>query len=158
MTLSLPLTRVALLLTFAVPAHAVEPEIQRGEATPQADGVRHTVRTIPEACRRLEGEFTGEADTPYRLQAVQTHPRCMRRAELFLADEAPERPSAEAGWALNDRIRIPRLGCPAQIAEIEVWRFNRPPRPPGIYGADDLQGIQAPITFVVLLSVGPDCE
>jgi len=39
-----------------------KPEIKREASTPQADGKAHTLRTIPEACARIEGLFTGIED------------------------------------------------------------------------------------------------
>src|SRR3546814_1290887 len=49
-----------LLLLAALPAFAADPvpEITRPAATPQANGVVHTLRQIPEACARIEGAFT----------------------------------------------------------------------------------------------------
>lgn len=116
---------LALLLLFPVLAAAQRPEIVRPPAPPQAVGVAHTVRVIPEACRRLQGQFTGDAARPYALEAVETNPRCMRRAEFAMPGELPA-PSAATGWTLSDRIRIPRSECPSQSAVIEVWRQQRP--------------------------------
>ncbi|ODU36839.1 MAG: hypothetical protein ABS98_17665 [Lysobacteraceae bacterium SCN 69-48] len=79
------------------------PEIQRAPATPQAVGVVHTLRTIPEACTRLEGRFTGNAGAPYALAAVRTGARCQPRSAL--RQDAPA--AGAAGWVLNDLIRVP---------------------------------------------------
>jgi len=92
------------------------PEIQRGPAKPQATGVVHALRTIPEACARLEGQFTASA-------------RCAPRARLVDASQA--KPSAAGGWRLNDVIRVPSAACPAQQAVVRIWRKeagNTPPK------------------------------
>ena len=61
------------------PANAADPqpEIQRAVGSPQAVGVAHTLRTIPEACARLEGQFTGGAASPYKFAAVRTSARSL---------------------------------------------------------------------------------
>ena len=112
-------------------AQAAEPvpEIQRAPATPQATGVVHALRTIPEACARLEGQFTGDAAKPYRFAAVRTSERCAPRARLV--DAAQAKPSAAGGWRLNDVIRVPSAACPAQQALVRIWRKeagNAPPK------------------------------
>jgi len=114
--------RNALLLAAALPlaAAAQAPEIQRASAAPQPDGAAHSLRTIPEACVRLEGTFTGQAASPYAFRAVRTSAQCQPRA--LLVDPAKARPSADAGWVLNDVIRVPRSGCPSQEAVVVVWR------------------------------------
>ena len=62
---SIPFLMLALAL--AAPAAAQQrPEIVREPVPPQADGAAHTLRTIPEACARVEGVFTGQAEPPYR--------------------------------------------------------------------------------------------
>lgn len=94
------------------------PEIQRVPATPQAVGVVHTLRTIPEACTRLEGRFTGNAGAPYALAAVRTGARCQPRAAL--RQDAPA--AGAAGWVLNDLIRVPSAACPSRQAVIRIWR------------------------------------
>ena len=58
------------------------PEIKRDTGAPQAVGAAHTLRTIPEACARLEGRFTGNAGKPYDFAAVRTSDRCAPRAKL----------------------------------------------------------------------------
>lgn len=113
---------VCLLLasTNAGAADAV-PEIRRDRAgTPQAVGVAHTLRQIPEACARLEGAFTGQAAEPYRFAVVRTSPTCQPRARFV--DAAKARPSQAGGWILNDVIRVPNAGCPSQSAVVRVWR------------------------------------
>src|SRR3546814_14098461 len=57
-------------------------------------GVVHTLRAIPEACARLQGEFTGDAAQPYRFAAVRTSATCQPRARLV--DAAKARPSVQA--------------------------------------------------------------
>jgi hypothetical protein len=117
----------ALALAASLPALAADPkpadpkpEIQRAPATPQALKAVHTLRQIPEACARLEGEFTGDAAQPYKFAAVRTSPNCQARARFV--DFAKAKPSLASGWKLNDEIRVPRADCPAQVAVVQVWR------------------------------------
>lgn len=107
-----------LLAASAAIAGDSAPEIQRAPAAPQAAGVTHTLRTIPEACARLEGRFTGDAAAPYALAAVRTGTRCQPRAAL--RQQAPKADAAE--WLLNDLIRVPSAACPSQQAVVRVWR------------------------------------
>lgn len=100
------------------------PEIQRQPTPPQAIGEAHTLRTIPEACARLEGRFTGTPASPYALTAVASSARCMPRAQLVDADKA--RPSVARGWILNDVIRVPSASCPTQQAVVRIWRTDVP--------------------------------
>lgn len=119
----LPLSApAAVLLAAALPLHAAEPrpEIERPAGEPQAVGATHSLRTIPEACARLEGTFTGEADTPYDLRVVRTSARCQPRAHLVDPERA--KPSAASGWVLNDVIRVPQAGCASREAVVTVWR------------------------------------
>lgn len=111
------------LATASCAAFAAEPapEIQRPVGTAQAVGAAHTLRTIPEACARLEGVFTGEAAQPYKFAAVRTSPQCQPRARFV--DFAKAKPSAAAGWKLNDVIRVPNAGCASQQAVVSVWRL-----------------------------------
>lgn len=114
------------LFLLSVAAHAAQPaapqipEIQREPFPAQAPGKLHTIRIIPEVCAYLQGSFAVDAATPYRYGAVRTGKRCQPRARLV--DPAKANPSAEAGWILNDLIRIPNAGCPAQQAVIRIWR------------------------------------
>ena len=114
------------LFLSSVAAHAAQtaapqiPEIQREPFPAQAPGKLHTIRIIPEVCAYLQGSFAVDAATPYRYGAVRTGKRCQPRARLV--DPAKANPSAEAGWILNDLIRIPSAGCPAQQAVIRIWR------------------------------------
>ena len=117
--LSLPWLVLLPLVAQAQAPAASQPEIQRPPGTAQAVGAVHTVRQIPEACARVEGRFTGQADAPYAMQLVRTDARCQPRAALL--DFAQVLPG-ENGWRLNDRIRIPAAGCPGQQAVVEVWR------------------------------------
>jgi len=110
-----------LLLALATAAAVAQsPEIQRGPIPAQASGVLHTLRTIPEACTRLEGQFTGAKDAPYTLTHVRTSARCQARARLLDARKAQA--SAANGWILNDVLRVPNAGCSGQSAVIRIWR------------------------------------
>ena len=113
---------VVLASLLAAPAAATDstPEIARDTAPPQADGVLHTLRTIPEACATLTGEFTGNAAKPYVLDALRTSANCQARARLV--DAAKAGASAASGWILNDRIRVPSKACPSRRAVVQVWR------------------------------------
>ncbi len=97
-----------------------KPEIQRNVGIAQAVGAAHTLRTIPEACARLEGVFTDDATKPYKFAAVRSSPQCQPRARFV--DFAKAAPSAEKGWKFNDLIRVPNAGCPSQQAVVRVWR------------------------------------
>ena len=120
----------ASLLAIAATARAADPrpEIQRAAAAPQAVGVVHALRTIPEACARLEGQFTGDAARPYKFAAVRTSERCGPRAKLV--DAAQAKASAANGWLLNDVIRVPSAACPAQQAVVRIWRKDEKVAPP----------------------------
>ena len=124
------------LVGVAFTAAAAEPtaEIQRKPGAPQAVGVVHTLRTIPEACARLEGQFTGIAATPYKFAAVRSSPRCQARARLV--DAAGVKTSAANGWVLNDVIRVPNAACSSQQAVVRVWRKDAKAVPPKL----DAQG------------------
>jgi hypothetical protein len=97
------------------------PEIQRSTGTAQALGAAHTLRTIPEACARLEGMFTADAAQPYKYSVVRTSPQCQPRARFV--DFAKAKPSLAGGWKFNDVIRVPNAGCPSQQAVVRVWRL-----------------------------------
>ena len=111
-----------LLLLAALPAFAADPvpEITRPAGTPQANGVVHTLRQIPEACARIEGAFTGQAAEPYKFAVVRTSPNCQPRARFV--DAAKAKPSEASGWKFNDLIRVPSAACPSQQAVVRVWR------------------------------------
>lgn len=127
---------LATMLVASAATHAAEPtpEIRRGVASPQAAGVVHTLRTIPEACARLEGQFTRDAAAPYKFAAVRTSARCAPRAKLVDAKVA--KASAANGWLLNDVIRVPDAACPSRQAVVRVWRKDAKVAPPKL----DAQG------------------
>lgn len=125
-----------LLLAASLPAPAADPprpEVARAPAPPQAVGHAHTLRTIPEACTRLQGEFTGDPAQPYRFQAVHTSVACQPRARVLAAGEAG---APGPGWVLNDRIRVPSASCQGLEAVVEVWREARGSEAPAL----DAQG------------------
>jgi len=111
------------MLAMALPAVAADPvpEIHRDPATPQAPGVLHTLRQIPEACARIQGQFTGNAADPYKFELVKTSPNCAPRAKLV--DAAKAKPSEAAGWKFNDLVRVPSTQCATQFAVVRVWRL-----------------------------------
>lgn len=165
-------TLIALMLAGASPgAHAADaaPEIARAPVTPQAPGTVHTLRTIPEACARLEGAFTGDAAQPYRFAAVRTSPTCQPRARFV--DAAKAKPSQANGWVLNDLIRVPNAACATQHAEVRVWRKagqGAPPKLDGqgrsrVYLQDAKQAATADRTppapmFAAVLNIDGDCR
>ena len=123
----------ACLLAASLPAAANQtPEIERAPGTAQAVGAAHTLRTIPEACVRLEGTFTGQGAAPYDFRAVRTSAACQPRAHLV--DPAKAKPSAGKGWKLNDVIRVPQAGCESREAVVTVWRKPADAAPPGLDG------------------------
>lgn len=109
-----------LAIAGGVAAAEPHPEIQRGPVAAQQPDVVHTVRTIPEACTRLEGRFSRNAAAPYALTRVRTSERCQPRAKLVDAETA--KPSVASGWIFNDEIRIPNASCNGQAAIIRIWR------------------------------------
>ena len=122
------------LLALAPHSHAAapksaddaKPEIQREVSQAQAVGQLHTLRNIPEACVRLQGQFTGDAATPYRLESVPRD-RCAPRAKYVEANALKAPPSMADGWILNDVIRVPNAACPSQQAALRVWRHQVDP-------------------------------
>lgn len=131
----LPVTLLsACLLAASLPAAGADPvpEIERPAGAPQAVGVAHTLRTIPEACVRLEGTFTGEAAAPYDFRAVRTSAGCQPRAHLV--DPAKARPSLDRGWKLNDVVVVPQAGCAGRQAVVTVWRKPVDVGTPGLDG------------------------
>jgi hypothetical protein len=129
-----PALAAVLAAVLAAPAAAQEPEIERAVGAPQAIGVAHGLRTVVEACARLEGRFTGNTARPYEFTAHRTHANCQPRAQLV--DAAKVKPSAAAGWRLNDVIRVPSAACPSQMAVVTVWRKPSGVKPPEL----DAQG------------------
>lgn len=123
-----------LLVTASASAADTKPEIQRALGTAQAVGVAHTLRSIPEACARLEGQFTGNTAKPYMFKAVTTGPRCQARARLV--DAVGAKAAVANGWVLNDVIRVPSIACPSQQAVVRVWRKSGKVAPPKL----DAQG------------------
>jgi len=113
---------LACALAAALPALAADPvpEIHRDPATPQAPGVLHTLRQIPEACARIQGRFTGDPADPYKFELVRTSPNCAPRAKL--EDAAKAKPSEAGGWKFNDLVRVPSTQCATQFAVVRVWR------------------------------------
>lgn len=108
------------------------PEITRPAAPAQSVGVAHTLRSIPEACARLEGLFTGDPAQPYKVSAVRTSPNCQPRAHLV--DAAKVKPDAASGWKFNDVIRVPSAACLSQQAVVRVWRKPAGSAPPALDG------------------------
>lgn len=123
-----------LLVAATASAADPKPEIQRAVGAPQAIGVAHTLRTIPEACARLEGKFTGDKTKPYAFTAVPSSARCQPRARLV--DAVSAKASKANGWVLNDVIRVPSASCPSQQAVVRVWRHATKAAPPKL----DAQG------------------
>lgn len=123
-------TFATMLAAASPPTIAQAPEIRREPATPQQTGALHTLRQIPEACARLEGMFTGDAAQPYRFATVRTSPNCQPRARFV--DYAKAKPSAAAGWKLNDLIQVPNAGCPSQKAMVQIWRKPAEAAPPDL--------------------------
>jgi len=109
-------------LVAALPALAADPvpEIHRDPAIPQPVGVLHTLRQIPEACARIQGQFTGDAVNPYKFELVRISPNCAPRAKLEEAAKA--KPSEAGGWKFNDLVRVPSTQCATQFAVVRVWR------------------------------------
>ena len=125
---------VGLIVMVPVSAADPTPEIRRDPGKPQAIGVAHTLRTIPEACARLEGQFTGQVTQPYKFAVVRTSPKCQARAKFV--DAAKAKPSEASGWIFNDLIRVPNATCATQQAVVRVWRKPANAVPPKL----DAQG------------------
>ena len=132
--------RIPLLATtfalFALTAQASgqQPEIKRPVGKPQAIGALHTLRVIPEACIRIQGQFTGNATKPYDFAAVPTGARCQARAKLV--DAASVKPQGKSGWIYVDEVRVPSAACPSQMAVVRMWRSAAKAAPPKL----DAQG------------------
>lgn len=127
---------LACALVAVLPALAADPvpEIHRDPATPQAPGVLHTLRQIPEACARVQGRFTGDPADPYKFELVRTSPNCSPRAKLV--DAAKAKPSEAGGWKFNDLVRVPSTQCATRFAVVRVWRKPVEVAPPAL----DAQG------------------
>ena len=89
------------------------------------------MRTIPEACVRLQGQFTGDVAKPYSFEAV-SRDRCAQRAAYVAASSLKKAPTSASGWILNDRISVPRTDAPKCIAVLEVWRRAGDAAPPSL--------------------------
>lgn len=123
-------------LSLAAVATAAEnkPEIVRPVAPPQAAGVKHTVRTFPEACARITGVYTGKAADPYTFAITKTDPRCAPRAQLV--DARKVNAAAGKDWVFHDLVQVPSAACPSQVATVRVWRDSAKLAPPKL----DAQG------------------
>ncbi len=130
------LVLAALAITVAGTAYAADekPEIQRPASPAQAVGALHALRTIPEACTRVQGQFTGNAANPYDIAVVKSSERCQPRALMVGLPESGN--GAAAGWRLNDVVRVPSVACPSQQAVLRVWRHPGSVAPPKL----DAQG------------------
>lgn len=160
------------LAGHAYPATAADPipEIKRDAIQPQATGLLHSLKTIPEACARIQGQFTGDPAQPYKFEVVRTSPRCQPRARLVGAAKVD--PSEATGWIFNDLIRVPSAACATQQAVVRVWRQPANASPPErdaqgrsrIYLKDSMQkakaGKLAPIpVYAASMSVeGAPCK
>jgi len=124
------------LAIWAATAGAADPkpEIEREPGTAQAVGAAHTLRTIPEACARIEGVFTGQAAEPYRFSVVRASANCQARARLVDAGKAGA--DAGKGWIFHDLVRVPSAACPSQQAVVRIWRKSADATPPAL----DAQG------------------
>lgn len=125
---------LAVAICFPALAGDPTPEISRPAATPQPVGVLHTLRQIPEACARIQGQFTGDPADPYKFELVKTSPNCAPRAKLV--DAAKVKPSEAGGWKFNDLVRVPSAQCATQFAVVRVWRKPVDVAPPAL----DAQG------------------
>ena len=125
---------LAVAICFPALAGDPTPEISRPAATPQPVGVLHTLRQIPEACARIQGQFTGDPADPYKFELVKTSPNCAPRAKLV--DAAKAKPSEAGGWKFNDLVRVPSTQCATRFAVVRVWRKPVDVAPPAL----DAQG------------------
>ena len=98
-------------------AQSAEPLRTRPIGSAQADGQLHTLRTIPEACVRLQGQFGGPDG--YALAAVPSAPGCQPRAQFRGVDSID--PDPAAGWLLDEIVRVPSARCPQQMLRLELW-------------------------------------
>lgn len=124
---------VPMLLALSLPwlsaqASDPAPEVKRDPAPPQALGDLRTLRTIPEACARVQGRFTDDPAQPYKFEIVRTSPSCQARAQLV--DTAQAKPSTQTGWIFNDLIRVPSAACVTRQAVVRVWRHPAAAAPP----------------------------
>lgn len=122
------------LFALATQAGGQQPEIKRPLGKPQAIGALHTLRVIPEACVRIQGQFTGDVAKPYDFAIVPTRPRCQARARWV--DAASVKPQGKAGWVYADEVRVPSAACPSQQVVVRLWRSSAKAAPPKL----DAQG------------------
>lgn len=120
---SLPVAMVALLMAVqpvAAAAAGTQAANPRPAVQPQPDGGLHTLRQIPEACVRLQGQFTGLAQQPYALQVVPTSASCPRRAVFAgVSTQAPAVP----GWQPVEQLRVPSARCPGMVLVLQLWQL-----------------------------------
>ena len=128
------LATAVVALSASASAADPKPEIVRHTGTPQAVGVVHTLRAIPEACARIEGVFTGQAADPYKFAVVRTSPNCQARARLVDAQKAGA--ADGKGWIFHDLVRVPSSACASQQAVVRIWRRPADATPPEL----DAQG------------------
>ena len=122
------LAAAASLVSLPALAADPKPEIVRDAGKPQAVGAVHTLRTIPEACARIEGVFTGQAADPYKFAVVRTSPNCQARARLVDAKKAGA--ADGKGWIFHDLVRVPSAACASQQAVVRIWRRPADATPP----------------------------
>lgn len=135
--MKMSISLVAIALATAVGsgvAAQTQPETKRPVGKPQANGVPHTLRVFPEACTRIQGQFTGNAAKPYEFAAVRTGERCQPRARIV--DAAKVKPQSSPGWVYADLVQVPSAACPSQQAVVRVWRHDSKAAPPKL----DAQG------------------
>ena len=120
---AMPVAMVALLMVVqpvAAGTGGSQVASQRPAVQPQPDGVLHTLRQIPEACVRLQGQFTGQAQQPYALQVVETSLTCPRRAVFTgVSAQAP----GEPGWQPVEQLRVPSARCPGMVRVLDLWQL-----------------------------------
>ena len=115
-------------LPLSATAAEPTPEITREAGKPQAIGVVHTLRSIPEACARIEGVFTGQAADPYKFAVVRTSASCQARARLVDAKKAGA--ADGKGWIFHDLVRVPSATCVSLQAVVRIWRKPADATPP----------------------------
>jgi hypothetical protein len=124
------LLAIASVAVVALPVMAADtaPEIKRDAIPAQPIGSLRSLKTIPEACARIQGQFTGDPAQPYKFAVVRTSAKCQPRARLVDATKIEH--SAEKGWIFNDLIRVPSIACATQQAVVRVWRHPVEVAPP----------------------------
>src|SRR3546814_16459418 len=98
-----------LAATLIVPASArasdPAPEIEREPAAPQQTGVLHALRPTPEACPRLQGEFSNHPAAPYRFAVVRTSAHLPPPARSHNAEAA--QPTPPRRWITQHPLPLP---------------------------------------------------